>query len=503
MSNADLYSLRDSLSVGDPKTSADFAPCRRATSGQPLSVKLSSWRRLSFGIRFHFATGIRQITAMLRSVFCLLAVCLATSYASYCGQAAIPFTFQKCEETYSKQGCVAGQWLGGIAPHAVAQGSDLQVRCCWYAPLIDSEDRGVAVVTNGQLVVGGEVMEGDSLESFDYIADIKIEGTKDGNTVYAVSIRRMPCAEEEENLENDALQSLDGDVRLSNKEPQAEEKPHPYQRHITRTAYISPTVRDFTHTGSVALHQDTSTKSTNIKLSRSNNNNNNRKNNNNNNCNRNNSNRSSNNNNNRNNCSNNSNDNNKHNNKRCNNNSSSNNNNKHNNKRCSNNSSNSKHYSNNNNNNNNKQCNSSCSNICSNSSSNRNNISNNQCSNSLQCSSSPNNQRLRLHSTLKHRPVWVKLPPSHPLTAAYGQQNVSPLMALPQLPMGTFQQPQPQGQVPQVGVTTLIPTLPPLTFPTLDQIPKIDIPSVEDVENVIPPVQRAILTTVARFFGVL
>lgn len=31
---------------------------------------------------------------MLRSVFCLLAVCLATSYASYCGQAAIPFTFQ-------------------------------------------------------------------------------------------------------------------------------------------------------------------------------------------------------------------------------------------------------------------------------------------------------------------------------------------------------------------------------------------------------------------------
>lgn len=65
MSNADLYSLRDSLSVGDPKTSADFAPCRRATSGQPLSVKLSSWRRLSFGIRFHFATGIRQITAVI------------------------------------------------------------------------------------------------------------------------------------------------------------------------------------------------------------------------------------------------------------------------------------------------------------------------------------------------------------------------------------------------------------------------------------------------------
>ena len=48
-----------------------------------------------------------------------------------------------------------------------------------------------------------------------------------------------------------------------------------------------------------------------------------------------------------------------------------------------------------------------------------------------------------------------------------------------------------------------LPTLPPLKLPTLEDIPKIDIPSVEDVEQSIPPVQRAILTSVARFFGVL
>ncbi|KAK6060708.1 hypothetical protein COOONC_01632 [Cooperia oncophora] len=86
----------------------------------------------------------------------------------------------KCEETYSKQGCVAGQWIGGIAPKSLTRSSDLQVRCCWYAPLLESEDRGVAMVSNGQLVVGGEVMDGEVLDGFDYIADIKSEGIKNG-----------------------------------------------------------------------------------------------------------------------------------------------------------------------------------------------------------------------------------------------------------------------------------------------------------------------------------
>ncbi|PIO77081.1 hypothetical protein TELCIR_00837 [Teladorsagia circumcincta] len=93
-----------------------------------------------------------------------------------------------------------------------------------------------------------------------------------------------------------------------------------------------------------------------------------------------------------------------------------------------------------------------------------------------------------------------------PLGGVYGQQP-NLFTSLQQLPASTQQQSQLQPQLQMQGLqpisSTPLPTLPPLTFPTLDQIPKIDIPSVEDVENVIPPVQRAILTTVARFFGVL
>ncbi|KHJ88962.1 hypothetical protein OESDEN_11235, partial [Oesophagostomum dentatum] len=104
----------------------------------------------------------------------------------------------KCEEKYSDRGCSPGQWLGGIAPKGLIQGATgLQVRCCSYAPLLDSEDRGVAMVSNGQLVVGGEVLDGGELDGFDYIADIKIEEVKKGRNVYAVSVRRMECKDDD------------------------------------------------------------------------------------------------------------------------------------------------------------------------------------------------------------------------------------------------------------------------------------------------------------------
>lgn len=60
----------------------------------------------------------------------------------------------------------------------------------------------------------------------------------------------------------------------------------------------------------------------------------------------------------------------------------------------------------------------------------------------------------------------------------------------------------PIGALPQMPVQ-MTSTLPPMTLPKLEDLPKLQIPSVEDVEQVIPPVQRAILTSVAKFFGVL
>ncbi|KAK6009161.1 hypothetical protein OSTOST_25937, partial [Ostertagia ostertagi] len=147
----------------------------------------------------------------------------------------------KCEEVYSRQGCVAGQWVGGIAPQSLAQGSELQVRCCWYAPLVESEDRGVAMVTNGQLVVGGEVMDGDVLEGFDYIADIKTEGIKNGRTVYAVAIRRMTCTDGSSVSESAVLQKLDGDARPKNKKRIATKSQLELPRRIINTAHVSST----------------------------------------------------------------------------------------------------------------------------------------------------------------------------------------------------------------------------------------------------------------------
>ncbi|KHJ80798.1 hypothetical protein OESDEN_19523 [Oesophagostomum dentatum] len=53
------------------------------------------------------------------------------------------------------------------------------------------------MVSNGQLVVGGEVLDGGELDGFDYIADIKIEEVKKGKNVYAVSVRRMECKDDD------------------------------------------------------------------------------------------------------------------------------------------------------------------------------------------------------------------------------------------------------------------------------------------------------------------
>ena len=56
----------------------------------------------------------------------------------------------------------------------------LALRCCEYEPLRLSENRGIAVVKPGQIVVGGEVFNGDRQYAFDYISDIAKHMKKDG-----------------------------------------------------------------------------------------------------------------------------------------------------------------------------------------------------------------------------------------------------------------------------------------------------------------------------------
>ncbi|KAH7724004.1 Warthog protein, partial [Aphelenchoides avenae] len=99
-----------------------------------------------------------------------------------------------CAARFVKEQCPnEHMWVGGIEPLKNASSAPLALRCCEYEPLRLSENRGIAVVKPGQIVVGGEVFNGDRQYAFDYISDIAKHMKKDGTTVYDVSIRRLPC----------------------------------------------------------------------------------------------------------------------------------------------------------------------------------------------------------------------------------------------------------------------------------------------------------------------
>ncbi|CAJ0610569.1 unnamed protein product [Cylicocyclus nassatus] len=432
---------------------------------------------------------------MLQLALFLWLIVIEQTLASYCGQAAIPFTFQvlhsgqpvlgcarpkcfgwnadgtragdaaqfyridgkedgylrrsdqlirtpfrdtqmipqvaKCEEKFTSQGCARGQWLGGIAPRNLANGvQKLQVRCCSYAPLLESEDRGVAIVSNGQLVVGGEVLNGDELSGFDYISDITAETSEQGNTVYAVSIRRMQCRDidyetvqvEKASISLNAVDTVNHDGQASSRNtkktritPQQPvrnaailntDAPAQYDRNLLQIYGMTevPTSRYNPPPGTIGsvAFPSQQTLNANPPLQQS--------------------------------------------------------------------SATTQHYV---------------------------PVQNLRTPLMGSYSASYYNRIPAPTQAVQPQPFGMvnNAPPSGaPSEVAFMQH---PTQRLPQ----PHEQPSEQGADPIAS--TPFQTIPPLTFPTLDQIPKIDIPSVEDVESVIPPVQKAILTTVARFFGVL
>uniref|UniRef100_A0A914EDY7 Uncharacterized protein n=1 Tax=Acrobeloides nanus TaxID=290746 RepID=A0A914EDY7_9BILA len=100
----------------------------------------------------------------------------------------------RCPTTFEHEQCPRDdQWVGGIAPVTNVSGLPLALQCCTYEKLGLAEDRGVAVVNQGQIVVGGEVMKDGRQYAFDYIADIVKHVKSDGMISYDVSLRRMPC----------------------------------------------------------------------------------------------------------------------------------------------------------------------------------------------------------------------------------------------------------------------------------------------------------------------
>ncbi|VDL69288.1 unnamed protein product [Nippostrongylus brasiliensis] len=307
---------------------------------------------------------------MSGALFLLTTLCYVHfSVASYCGQAAIPFTFQILHSGLPVLGCARPKCFGwdanGTRADETAQFYRINGKEDGYLRRSDQKSRSpfhsstMTPRIAGQLVVGGEVMSGDTLEGFDYIADIKVEETKNGNRT--VIITALP----------DYTQQLEQKPAVQQYQQQQLQQQQPQQQ---------PQQQQF-----ATLQQH----------------------------------------------------------------------------------------------------------------------------NSL--SSYPNVQPVNTVPATGVQPAasfynpYYQLPPqvAQPFAAVPNQPNVNSFISLQPVPLAMQKQPQMQVQEREGGVTTSLPTLPPMTFPTLDQIPKIDIPSVEDVENVIPPVQRAILTTVARFFGVL
>lgn len=81
--------------------------------------------------------------------------------------------FQHCATTFDSEQCPSeSQWVGGFGPVMNATDLPLAVQCCDYEPLKLSEDRGVAVVNSGQIVIGGEVLNQGRQYAFDYISDV-------------------------------------------------------------------------------------------------------------------------------------------------------------------------------------------------------------------------------------------------------------------------------------------------------------------------------------------
>ncbi|GMR32561.1 hypothetical protein PMAYCL1PPCAC_02756, partial [Pristionchus mayeri] len=128
-----------------------------------------------------------------------------------------------CSMSFSSSSCGIGQWVGGIAPQGDVRAKP-QLHCCAYGPLLQSEDRGIATVKPGQLVVGGEVTMEGRVVAFDYVADLAKMVREDGSVEYKVALRRMSCFDEPIASSSNQVIGEPSDYSLQ----QVTEKPKPY-----------------------------------------------------------------------------------------------------------------------------------------------------------------------------------------------------------------------------------------------------------------------------------
>lgn len=91
--------------------------------------------------------------------------------------------------------------------------SSMAVQCCEYEPLKNSTDRGIAVVNPGQIVIGGEILNGERQYAFDYISDVVKNIKSDGTVSYDVAVRRLTCIPRPNEF---TVNSKKGNFKISN-----------------------------------------------------------------------------------------------------------------------------------------------------------------------------------------------------------------------------------------------------------------------------------------------
>ncbi|CAD5234716.1 unnamed protein product [Bursaphelenchus xylophilus] len=106
--------------------------------------------------------------------------------------------FAVCDRNFMSERCVGqNEWVGGIFPQGKIDSTDpMKIMCCTYEKLRTSQDRGILRLRPGQAVQGGEIRnEEGRQQGFEYISSIE-RMFDDHGVVYTVRMRSFGCVPE-------------------------------------------------------------------------------------------------------------------------------------------------------------------------------------------------------------------------------------------------------------------------------------------------------------------
>uniref|UniRef100_A0A0N5AGX0 Uncharacterized protein n=1 Tax=Syphacia muris TaxID=451379 RepID=A0A0N5AGX0_9BILA len=97
-----------------------------------------------------------------------------------------------CEAKYESTSCDKPNQWVG-GISPTANSDELLLKCCVYEGLELATDRGSAEVGAGQIIIGGEVFKKKRQYAFDYVSNIQKIADENGLITYNVTMKRFPC----------------------------------------------------------------------------------------------------------------------------------------------------------------------------------------------------------------------------------------------------------------------------------------------------------------------